>query len=255
MGWGDEIIVTGQARLLQQQNPGKVVVYDRAGRIRWHEIWRNNPRIVSPADRPHRPQMLINGPGVRPYIAAKTPERWTWKDWACPVGEIHFSAGELAFAAQHSPGVVIEPVLKAKASPNKDWGRANWTALAALLRAAGMEPCQIGPPGTQLLPGVRLIEAPGFREACAVLARARAAVLPEGGLHHAAAALGVKTVVIFGGYISPRQTGYDSQVNLFTGGTACGMRTPCRHCAQAMAAIAPDQVQERVAALLRESDR
>ena len=47
-----------------------------------------------------------------------------------------------------------------------------------------------------------------------MLSGARAAVLHEGGLHHAAAALGMPAVVLFGGMISPRNTGYDVHVNL-----------------------------------------
>jgi hypothetical protein len=53
-------------------------------------------------------------------------------------------------------------------------------------------------------------------------------ISPEGGLHHAAAALGVRAVVIFGGFISPATTGYELHTNLFTGGQACGMRIPAR---------------------------
>ena len=67
-------------------------------------------------------------------------------------------------------------------------------------------------------------------------------MLPEGGLHHAAAALGTPTIVIFGGFISPRQTGYPHQVNLFTGGTPCGMRRRCDHCEQAMRRVAIEEV-------------
>jgi ADP-heptose:LPS heptosyltransferase len=82
--------------------------------------------------------------------------------------------------------------------------------------------------------------------AAATLSRARAAVLPEGGLHHAAAAVGVKSIVIYGGYISPQQTGYNLHENIFTGGEPCGMRIPCRHCEKAMASIAPEMVMEKL---------
>lgn len=250
MGWGDELIAAGQARRMQQEKPGKVLIRDLRGNIRKHDMWANNPRIVGPAENAYKAQELLNGPGARPYIAAKTDERWTWKDFECLAGEIYFSAEELAFAAAHAPAVVIEPNNKQQASPNKQWGRERWVALAALLRAEGIAPVQLGPVGTQLVPGAQLIETPSFRHACAVLGRAKAAVLPEGGLHHAAAALGVKAVVIFGGFISPRQTGYAFHVNLFTGGEACGMRVPCAHCAAAMAQIAPEAVMTELRKLL-----
>jgi ADP-heptose:LPS heptosyltransferase len=80
------------------------------------------------------------------------------------------------------------------------------------------------------------------RQASAVLAGAALLISPEGGLHHAAAALGLRAVVIFGGFISPATTGYDLHRNFFTGGQACGMRLACAHCAEAMARITPEEV-------------
>ena len=137
---------------------------------------------------------------------------------------------------------LLEPRLKAAASPNKDWGWTRWSELARQLGRDGHIVAQFAEPGATTLPGVEAIRAPSFRAACAVLARARLAVLPEGGLHHAAAAMGTPSIVIFGGFISPRQTGYLHQVNLFTGGTPCGMRHRCRHCELAMRRIPIDEV-------------
>lgn len=251
MGWGDEIIATGQARLMQENLPHKVVIYDRNGQIREHEIWRNNPRIATRSERLPKTQTLKNCPGFRPYIAEKYPDRWVWKEFECPVGEIYFSPDEVEFAAKHKDGIIIEPNNKAKASPNKDWGVARWVELVALMKAEGLPAWQIGGPGTRVINGAHFIETPTFRHGCAVLANARAAVLPEGGLHHAAAAVGVRAVVIYGGFISPKQTGYDLHVNLFTGGEPCGMRAPCAHCQQAMGAVTPAQVLQELKGLLQ----
>jgi ADP-heptose:LPS heptosyltransferase len=118
--------------------------------------------------------------------------------------------------------------------------------LVALLAGAGVAATQLGKGGTRVISGARFIQTRNFRHGCAVLKRARAAVVTEGGLHHAAAAVGTPAVVIYGGYISPAQTGYDGQVALFTGGEPCGMRLPCGHCADAMARITPEEVFERV---------
>ena len=112
---------------------------------------------------------------------------------------------------------------------------------------------QLGPPGTRVLEGARLVATPDFRAACAELAGARAAVLPEGGLHHAAAALDVRAVVIFGGMTAPANTGYDSHVNLFepmNGASPCGQRVACGHCARAMATIRPATVAEQLERIL-----
>lgn len=246
MGWGDEIIVTGQAREMQERKPNaKVVVYDQHGYIRKHDIWANNPRIATRNERLGVTQDLKNCPGYRPYIAGKTETHWKWRPFRPPVGEIYFSPEELSFVdarATKAPAVIIEPNIKQGASPNKDWGRSRWQRLANLLNAEGIKPTQLGSACTQLLNGVHFIETPSFRHGCAVLARARSAILPEGGMHHAAAALKVPAVVIYGGYISPNQTGYPGQVALVSEGEPCGARQACRHCIDAMAAITPEMV-------------
>lgn len=249
MGWGDEIIVSGVARRMHEQLRRRVRVLDKKGRPRWHPIWDHNPRLAPPGWR-GEVQVTTNGPGRRSYIARETATRWIWRDWVCPVGEIHLTARERAFGAAHAGRVILEPNLTPKASPNKDWGWKRWTELARLLRTEGYAVTQLGPAGTRLLPGADLVETRRFRDACAVLARASVAVLPEGGLHHAAAALGAPTVVIFGGFISPRQTGYPHQVSLYGGGEPCGRRPRCAHCAAIMARIDPAAVAARASSLV-----
>ena len=68
----------------------------------------------------------------------------------------------------------------------------------------------------------------------------------EGGVHHTAATVEAKGVVIFGGFIPPEITGYDFHTNLFTGGEACGSRYSCKHCKAAMEAIEVDEVVEHM---------
>ena len=263
MGIGDEIMVTGEVIRAQKREPRlacprPVVVLDRHRRPRWHPIWDGNERIarVRSADT----RIIINGPGCRPYIdyaamkrwAAERGLRWGAKDkripwqWAASYqatpGEIVFGLEEARWAVDHAPArpfVVVEPGLKPGAPVNKDWGRARWQALVAERR----DLCwvQLGPLGTRTLEGVMLIETGDFRLAAALLASAAAFVGTDGALHHAAAALGVRAVVIWGGYTHPRNLGYAAHVNLHGGGDPCGARLPCDHCRNAMAAITPEQ--------------
>ena len=148
----------------------------------------------------------------------------------------------MAFGRARNGYVIVEPNCKAAASPNKQWG---WDRWQALVDASPSIPwAQLGPPGTRLLDGVRHIETPDIRSAAAVLHYAAAYVGPEGGLHHLAAAMGPPAVVLFGGFISPAQTGYAWHRNLFTGGEPCGNMLPCAHCAGAMARITVPAVLE-----------
>lgn len=241
MGIGDEILVTGQVRTMRARDPRKVQILDRNGVARWNEMWEGNPGIARPKEQGSF-QTLANGPGVRPYIAGKTTERWTWQDFDCQPGEIFFTKEEIAFGQRYAGLIIVEPHNKVKASPNKNWGWIRWNKVAWLLARQGIRVTQLGPENTKTLEGAELVVTPTFRMAAAVIARAGACVLPEGGLHHAAAAVGTSAVVIYGGFISPAQTGYALHTNFFTGGEPCGMRVPCKHCTQAMAAILPEQV-------------
>ncbi len=259
MGLGDEIMAAGAARCLQDAgDPRPVAILDRHARPRRHPLWAGNPRIATPeaVARGLPVQTIDNGPGCRPYVdyGRTTATRWAYTDWRATPGELYDIE-----ARKPQDYVIVEPHIKAKASPNKDWGRERWQDLA---RRLDLDWVQLGPPGTRLLDGVRHIETASFFDACRALTGARAAVLPEGGLHHAAAALGVPAVVIFGAMTSPANTGYDSHVNLFDAmggvpagrslseGGPCGMRVPCGHCARAMARIAPPTVATHLEQLL-----
>ena len=78
-----------------------------------------------------------------------------------------------------------------------------------------------------------------------VLRDARGYVGPEGGMHHAAAALKVPAVVFFGGANSVQSTGYEDHHNI--GGDApCGNWAPCAHCAEIMNATTPERVIQAV---------
>jgi ADP-heptose:LPS heptosyltransferase len=73
----------------------------------------------------------------------------------------------------------------------------------------------------------------------------------EGGLYHAAAALGIPAVAIFGGWVSPANQGYDGEdiVNLYehmNGESPCGQRVPCPHCRAALDRITPQTLIQHI---------
>jgi ADP-heptose:LPS heptosyltransferase len=222
------------------------------GVARWHDLWQGIPYIFGPHDT-GASDSVMNGPNARPYIAAKSSMQWTWKEFRPPPGEIVLSTQHKDFGRLYSGRIVFEPHIKARASPNKRWPWVSWNKLAWILQGRGLRVTQIGQIGTTLLEQVDFVETKDFRHAVAILAGARAAVVHEGALHHAAAALGIPTVVLRGGFISPRVTGYEGQIDFFVGeDLGCGMRVPCQHCHAAMARIKPEQVAERVLDALRE---
>lgn len=256
MGWGDELMASGQARGIHARTGRRVQIIDRHRVARWNVLWDGLDYIARPSERGQF-EYLLNSSGERPYHLGKQRERWIFNpSFRAEPAQIAFNAEELEFAGYYRPQIVVEPNLKPRAIVNKDWGWERWEAFAELARAAGLELVQLGPSGTRQLQGVALIETRDFRHGCAVLARAQAFVGHEGGLHHAAAALGVPGVVIFGGFTPVELTGYAIHRNLGVGmREACGMRLPCKHCAREMAAIAPARVLEELEVTLEERRR
>lgn len=202
MGWGDEIMASGQAVAAGCTAARPAVILDRHGQPRRHPCWQGNRRIA--ARRTADAVSIVNGSGCRPYVdyARSTPERWAYTAWRCTPGELPWVRPD----ARGRGRVLIEPHIKPNASPNKQWGWQRWQALVDA--APGLPWAQMAPAGAPVLAGVEAIRTADFPAAAGVLATARAAVLPEGGLHHAAAALQVPAVVLFGGMTSPRNTGY-----------------------------------------------
>lgn len=255
MGWGDELIAAGQARRLHMETKKTVAILDKFGVPRWCELWRGVHYIATPDYQGPPAVALHNYGGRRPYYSSYTAEKWHFIPFSCPRAEMVFALDELSYGRRHRGHVVLEPNIKPRASPNKQWPLPRWQKVADELSRDGLKLLQFAPPGGggARLRGVTVIDVPSFRLAAAILKHSRAFIGPEGGLHHAAAAMGVEcpAVVIFGGFISPQQTGYDDHVNLFTGGKPCGMRIACSHCREAMDKITAADVVEKARGILK----
>lgn len=177
--------------------------------------------------------------GKRDYVDRSRCEegRMAWNpSFRAEPGELYLTDEERDWPDRDF--VYIEPNIKTDGIyKNKDWGFSNWQKVV------------------DALPGVSFIQGRGavlervlqrdtrsFRHACGLLSHARLFVGTDGGLHHAAAALGKRAVVVWGGLIDPRITGYSTHTNLCKAKTFCGSTKHCEHCKQAMAAVTVDDV-------------
>ena len=252
MGLGDALLDSGAAHVAQLTDPRKCRIM-HGSKVAWSEVWENNPRIARPDEQGDF--QLIYGrdrvTNMRGYHTGKTAERWTYNlDFRPQVGEIYLTDEEKSFGAKYAGRIILEPHIKQGASPNKQWGWVRWNKLA-WLAGPNYRLAQMGPRCDAEIPGVEFIETKSFRMAAAVIAGARAVVLPEGGLSHCAAALNVPGVVIFGGFTPVELTGYPMHRNLGASlDQACGMRTPCKHCADWMASIKPETVLNELKGIL-----
>jgi len=225
-----------RARWRALRGAGPIEILDKHGKRRAHPLWQRVAEIAKPGER--AAGSIVNSGGCRPYIDYQrtTPQRWAWRlDHRAREGELF----DIGIDARARGLIVLEPSLKASASPNKQWGR--WQEL---IDAYPQLPwAQLGNQQTRWLRGVVRLPAASFEAACAVLRACRFAVLPEGGLHHAAAALGVRAIVLFGPYMPPSVTGYVSHINLAVNvPDAQGWRVPHAGCEIAWRMIAPELI-------------
>jgi len=256
MGWGDEILAAGEAQRIFDETGQKVAITDRSGNVRWSDIWQGNPAIATIEESlGDHVQRIINGTNARPYnanVPFTAASGVAFTDWRARDhrGRIYLSERERGYGtrlrARVGPYWVIEPSLPAKGTPNKRWPFARFQAIVQ--RPADWRWAQLLHHDSRQLDGVDGVSTLTFRDACGVLASAEGYVGPEGGLHHAAAALGIPAVVLFGGCMSVETFGYPEHTNIADDGpeSPCGRWLPCDHCTRAMLAISVDQVWDAV---------
>lgn len=255
MGVGDALIAAGRARKLYQETKQPVLIVGRHNVRYWSDLWNDVPYIIRrPAGR--RYQTLVDGSGVRAYIAAKTPERWTWRPFTPTPAEIVFTPAELAFAERWRGSVMVEPRVKANTHRNKAWLPERWLQFMYEIHGPWGTDAQTVmciPRESDRVPRMTWPVAitPTFRQACAVLSVCRAFVGTEGGLMHAAAAVGTPAVILWSEFISPDITGYAQHRNLRHAGPACGMRTDCPGCRASMEAITVEEVVQNLQEILK----
>jgi hypothetical protein len=263
MGYGDELIGSGLARGAFAR--GKRVAFGDGTRIRWrpqaHEIYAGNPNVAPPGSEGAPDLEWVPYYSGHRMYGEVVIDRWVFHDFRCPPGELFFSADEIAYAcAIRCPNlVVIEPRTKemgACVGVNKQWPQDRYLEVARDLALDGYTPVCLGPPGVRGWTDLPVIHTPTFRHAVALMGAALLYVGPEGGLHHGAAAADTQAIVIFGGFNSPRSTGYPWHTNLTAGGEPCGRINPCKHCRKAMDSITVADVlahARRILAQVQES--
>lgn len=269
MGYGDELIGSGFAKGLAAQ--GKRMAFGDGTAIRWtqraHVIFKNNPNVAPPgSERASDLVWKAHYQGNRCYNR-QVEGRWEWikqPENGITPGELFFDDIEIRWSKVAVPGetgrrmVLMEPNVPAfkNVRGNKSWPGNRYDEVARAIANAGYFPVQITlprpyGPGYESKFCQKVPNPTDIRHSFALLRRAKLYVGPEGGMHHAAAALGVPAVVIFGGFISPEVTGYPEHVNIFKGGEPCGSLTDCEHCKASLLAISAEEVIEHSLAQLK----
>ena len=243
---------------------GKRIAFGDGKRLIWSQhcvnIFKGNNNICFPGqERSRTTEWIAYHKGNRIYNK-QGKGCWVWNyDFRAIPGEIFLTREEEKFAQQmRHQFVLIEPNVPQfkSTAPNKTWPAERYDEVARQLVQAGYHVLQLhhsGPlSGAVRLKNAALLRSPNFRCALALMQQASLYVGPEGGLHHGAAAMGTPGVVLFGGFIPPEITGYDSHTNLTGNSTeACGSLKRCNHCIAAMKSIEVEEVVEAALGHLR----
>ncbi len=227
--------------------------------IHWSEVFENNPYMLQKGERYDGELVFVpDYPGNRAYVDNENSDSSHFAfnpGFAAPVGKIYFSDEE----QQHIENlkkemgenfVIIEPNVKGNISgDNKAWGWNKWQRLIERTRGQ-VSWFQVGTTSTgRILKHVWRRPTPRFRGALMVLAASKGFVGTDGGMHHAAAALGKRAVVVWGHYTSPNQLGYEGHLNIVPDNppkVGCGRFQPCEDCRKAMESISEATVHQAV---------
>ena len=101
VGYGDELMVAGRARVQQLADPRKCLPTFQ-GVAKWTKgasVWENNPRIAQRGESGDFQELIArDANNMRPYHTAKTQERWTYNlDFRPDVGELYLTDAERRF--------------------------------------------------------------------------------------------------------------------------------------------------------------
>ncbi len=279
MGLGDDLMVTGYAEQEKKKYPSKQVVVGNLDEKKIYDspIYINNPNItpINSIDK-NKPIHFINYHNRnRPYIDYQNSNnnKLQWNMNFSPIpGKIYFSddeknkAKEILNAAEQEwknnnkskfKGVIffeststkIDHDFYSNKMKNKDWGEFNWKKLILKLKNEYLI-IQSKHEKSKKFEGAYYSAIDfDFRTACAIISEVDLFLGLEGGFGHAAAALGKKAVLYFGGWIHPKVTGYKFHENIYFDDpkSPCGtIGYICNHCEEARRNLTVEYVYDKV---------
>lgn len=230
----------------------RVGIFDRHEKPRWHPIWIGNPVIAPPAAiQSGEPVHIVrNGPDLRPYFHPPFTKHGGWKfnksfKASEHIAQIYLTHEEASLGAalrrQIGPYVLIEPWSKHE---NLRWPLRHWEALVASRKDVTFVQHVQKETGAFLVPGAQQAPVANFREACGLVRTALVYIRGESGMLHAAAALRVPAIAIWGGCMDWEVLGnYPTHVGVGISDPVCGSWLPCPHCEELMAGISVEEVR------------
>lgn len=157
--------------------------------------------------------------------------------------------------AKTKPWIAIQSTGLSEWTDNKNWGHQNMARVVQKLRNK-FSFVQLGAAADPALDvDLNLCGRVNVRQAVATLVSCQALICQVGFLMHAAAALQIPSVVIYGGFEAPWQSGYAWNENLYNPVecSPCWLTTPCPYEKKCLQEITCDQVCEAVFRIFKNS--
>lgn len=268
----------GDAARLRGGRDGFKVAIGNGKAIIPSPIYEHIPWLWTVRDCPQDAHWIVSAPGNRPYcdyerMTREVRERWGWggaidgrmafqllkrKYWkqnyhATPAPIVLTDEerliGDVLTSHDQRTVVLVEPNIKPGAAENKRWPFRRYQQVVKALKNR----CVFVQMSRPMLDGPVPIPAMPIRSALGVVSAVDAYLGAEGGLHHAAAAFCKPAVVVFGGYINPRVTGYEFHRNLWVECVDEGCPGPTQAGEAALAAITVEQVVTALDQVLEEA--
>jgi ADP-heptose:LPS heptosyltransferase len=269
-GIGDSLLFNTVLYKLGQQNRQRYWVGSRhpeiyAGNPHVRHLPFTNQAIVYRLARVMSWLRIVDGYAHMDYYhAGRIPQKHIMQLLAERVGlketpgkpVIFLSEAELAeklLPASGKPWVAIQSTGNSKWTDNKNWGAEKFAQLANLL-APSFSLMQLGDAGDPPLPvQINLCGKIGIRQVFQALRQCVLFVGQVGFLMHAATAVEVPSVIIYGGFEAPWQSGYGQNVNLYNAVPCapCWLESKCPHGKKCLEEITPEHVQQELCSLLQ----
>lgn len=269
MGLGDAFMATGEIKELRKKTHDAKFIVGDGTMSYWNEVFNNNPYIININQITEFKKIIWikNYEGNRPYrIYDKKRHKdfYTWnQNYKAKKGEIFFSKNEIDFSRSiiqkirdkigNKKLIFIEPYVKIRRGfQNRDWGIEKWKKVVFNLKNK-YEFLHLTYGDLKPIEGCINIHGINFRNSVAILEKCDLFIGTEGGMHHAAAATSCNAVVIFGGHISPKITGYDFHKNIYIDlpDSPCGNKNICEHCKECMRLISVESIINEIEEILK----
>lgn len=270
-GIGDDLLCTAVLREMYRRGRRNVAMMSN-----WPELFENLPYPKKVIPFEYGAIHCIQKAGIRTLKpvygqeVSKEPQRFVFSDrpliqTMCEsVGveglvenrpEICLTARERDLYREFQGSIVVQT---SRRNPrfqiaNKEWIPGHWEKLGSRLAGMGRL-VQVGSAEDPEIAGATDLRGKTtLRQLASLLANARVFVGLEGFLMHLARAVGVPSVIIYGGWISPHQSGYIENTNLFTAlpCSPCGFTNHCEYDRECMRKITPERVAEATEEILK----